>query len=96
MEKTTSADWRTKAAVRHRLLLNTGTELFYLEPVWQMNAVEVDAEAENLAVRKTRPLFGGLRFGNLTGLFVTADSKRWLAAFAVEEPNVSPLILTTN
>jgi hypothetical protein len=70
--------------------------LFYLEPDWHMNGVEVDTQAENLTVGKTRQLFGGRLFGNTTGIFVANDSKRWLAAFAVEEPNASPLILTTN
>jgi len=58
--------------------------------------VEVDTQTENLSVGKSRQLFGGRLFGNAIGIFVAADSKRWLAAFTVDEPNASPLILTTN
>lgn len=73
-----------------------GKELFYLDPNWHVNGVEVNAQGENLAVGKTRQLFGGRLFGNTIGMFPANDSKRWLGAFAVEEPNASPLILTTN
>ena len=73
-----------------------GKELFYLDPEWHVNGVNIDAQAENLAVGKTRELFGGRLFGNTTGMFPAADSKRWLVAFAVDESNASPLVLTTN
>jgi Tol biopolymer transport system component len=73
-----------------------GKELFYLEPDWHMNGVEMNMAAENLTLGKTRQLFGGRLLGNTTGIFVAPDSKRWLAAFAVDEGNASPLILTTN
>ena len=61
-----------------------------------MNGVEVNTQGENLAVGKTRQLFGGRLFGNTIGMFPANDSKRWLGAFAVEEANASPIILTTN
>jgi serine/threonine protein kinase len=44
----------------------------------------------------SRLIFAGLQLGGSPGLFVAPDSKRWLVAFYVEEPNASPLILTTN
>jgi hypothetical protein len=47
-------------------------------------------------VGRSRHLFGGRSLGNATGFFVAPDSKRWLAAFPVEEPNASPLTLITN
>jgi eukaryotic-like serine/threonine-protein kinase len=73
-----------------------GKELFYLDPEWHVKGVNIDAQGENLAVGKTRELFGGRLFGNTTGMFPAADSKRWLVAFAVDESNASPLVLTTN
>jgi eukaryotic-like serine/threonine-protein kinase len=73
-----------------------GKELSYLVPDWHVNGVEINTEGETLTVGKTRQLLGGRLFGNTTGMFPTPDSKRWLAAFAVEESNASPLVLTTN
>ena len=73
-----------------------GKDLFYLEPDWRVQAVEVDTQSENLRVGKSREMLGGRRFGNATGVCVSADGKRWLIAFSVAEPNASPLILMTN
>jgi eukaryotic-like serine/threonine-protein kinase len=73
-----------------------GKELFYTDADWHLAGVEVDIAGDNLVVGKARQLFGGRQLGNATGIFVAPDSKRWLAAFLVEEPNASPLILTTN
>jgi eukaryotic-like serine/threonine-protein kinase len=73
-----------------------GKELFYTEPDGHIIGVEIETQTENLTVGKSRQIFGGRLWGNTTGLFVAPDSKRWLAAIPVEEPNASPLILTTN
>jgi eukaryotic-like serine/threonine-protein kinase len=73
-----------------------GKELFYAEPDSHIIGVELDTHTEILTVGKSRQLFGGRAFGGSFGLFVSPDSKRWLAALPVEEPNASPLILTTN
>ena len=74
----------------------SGKDLFYIDPGASVIAVEVGTQRENLTVRKSREMFGGRRFGNSTGMFVAPDSKRWVVAFTVGEPNASPLILTTN
>jgi eukaryotic-like serine/threonine-protein kinase len=74
----------------------TGKELFYFLPDWHVIGVELDTRADNLVVGNSRQLFGGRQFGNTASMFVAPDSKRWLAAFTVEQPNASPLILTTN
>jgi len=73
-----------------------GKELYYAEPDDHIVGVDLDIEGENLAVGKPHQLFGGRQFPGSSGLFVAPDSKRWLVAFRVEEPNASPLILTTN
>jgi Tol biopolymer transport system component len=73
-----------------------GNELFFLEPNGQIAGTQLDIAGENLVVGRSRHLFGGRSLGNATGIFVAPDSKRWLAAFPVEEPNESPLTLITN
>jgi Tol biopolymer transport system component len=73
-----------------------GKELFYMTPDNHIIGVELDVQGGNLVVGKSRQLFGGRAFGSSTGFYVTSDSKRWLVALPVEEPNASPLILTTN
>jgi eukaryotic-like serine/threonine-protein kinase len=74
----------------------TGKELFYTQPDGRVTGVELDTRGENLAVGNSRQLFGGRSLESTTGFFVAPDSKRWLVAFPVEQPNASPLILTTN
>jgi eukaryotic-like serine/threonine-protein kinase len=73
-----------------------GKELFYGAPDGHIIGVEVATESGHLVVGKSRQLFGGRAFGGSFGFFVAPDSKRWLVALPVEEPNASPLILTTN
>jgi dipeptidyl aminopeptidase/acylaminoacyl peptidase len=73
-----------------------GKELFYQTPDNHFIGVEIEAQGGNLVVGKSRPLLGGRAFGNATGLYPVPDKKRWLVSLPVEEPNASPLILTTN
>jgi hypothetical protein len=47
-------------------------------------------------VGKSRLLFAGRALGSASGFDVNRTDKRWLIAMPVGEPNVSPLILTTN
>ena len=75
----------------------TPKELFYTTPDNHVMAVDLEFQGSNLVVGKSRQLFGGRAFGSSSGLlFPASDLKRWLVAFPVDEPNASPLILTTN
>jgi Tol biopolymer transport system component len=71
-------------------------ELFYTTPDSRVFATEFEAKGTDFAVGKSRELFSGRALGNITGLDVTRDNKRWLVAVPVEESNSSPLILITN
>jgi len=74
----------------------TPKELFYITPDFRVMSTELQIDGSNLVVGKSRQLFGGRAFGSSVGIFPTPDGKRWLVAFPVEEPNASPLVLTTN
>jgi Tol biopolymer transport system component len=72
-------------------------ELLYTTVDAHVMAVELDFQGSNLVVGKSRQLFGSRAFMSSSGfLFPAPDRKRWLVAFPVDEPNASPLILTTN
>lgn len=59
-------------------------------------STELQTTGSDLVIGKSRQLFGGRAFGSSVSVFPAPDGKRWLVAFPVDEPNASPLILTTN
>jgi eukaryotic-like serine/threonine-protein kinase len=73
-----------------------GNELFYITANSTLAAVEYKTEGPNFIIGKSRVLLGGRSTGSAAGGDVNRTDKRWLMAMPVDEPNVSPLILTTN
>ena len=88
--------WQISTAGGINSFWPTGQELYYLAPDSHVMAAQFEFEGGSLVMGKSRQLFGGRAFGNAGGLFPAPDRKRWLVAFPVDEPNASPLILTTN
>jgi hypothetical protein len=74
----------------------TKRELFYNTPDFRVMSTELQIEESNLAIGKSRQLFGGRAFGSSVGITPAPDGKHWLIALPIDEPNASPLILTTN
>jgi hypothetical protein len=71
-------------------------ELFYLSADFRMMATSFNVKGTDFVVGKSRELFSGRAFGNISGADVTHDNKRWLMALPVDELNASPLVLITN
>jgi eukaryotic-like serine/threonine-protein kinase len=88
--------WQVSTAGGINSFWPAGNELYYLTPGAHIMAVELEFQGTNVVVGKSRELFGGRAFGSSASLFPAPDRKRWLVAFPVDEPNASPLIVTTN
>jgi Tol biopolymer transport system component len=73
-----------------------GNKFFYATPAATIIEVGMDTHGTNLVVGKPRVILSGRALGSSSGFYVTRDGKRWLVPLPVAEPNVSPLILTTN
>jgi hypothetical protein len=73
-----------------------GQELFYFTADFRVAAAKYATQGPNFMVGKSRLLFAGRALGSVSGFDVNRTDKRWLIAMPVGEPNVSPLILTTN
>ena len=69
-----------------------------------MIGVEFEVQGKNFLVGKSRKLFEGQSVGSSLSINpdasasvdVTGDGTRWLMVLPVDEPNASPLTLTTN
>ena len=90
------AKWQISTAGGVTPFWPTPKELFYMTPDFRVMSTELQIEGSKLVVGKSRQLFGGRAFGSSLGIFPAPDGKRWLVPFPVEEPNASPLVLTTN
>jgi Tol biopolymer transport system component len=73
-----------------------GKEIFYISADFKLMAVEFETQGTNFLVGKSRPIFSAHSRSFTDGGDLTWAGGRWLAALPADEPNVSPLILTTN
>jgi len=81
-----------------------GKELFYVTNDFQMIGAEVEIQGKNFVVGKSRKLFEGHPVGSSlsinpdasASIDVTPDGASWLVSLPIDEPNASPLILSTN
>jgi hypothetical protein len=88
--------WQVSTAGGVIPLWPPGNELFYIAPDLRVFVVEIEIQGNSFVVGESRQLFGGRTFGTLTGFDISRTNKRFLFTLPVDEPNASPLILTTN
>ena len=96
--------WQVSKAGGGQAFWPRGKELFYVSNDFQMIGVEFEVQGKNFLVGKSRKLFEGQSVGSSLSINpdasasvdVTGDGMRWLMVLPVDEPNASPLTLTTN